>query len=149
MRVTADHVPTAPRERTIGIPVPKGEALWLALAMLGSGAVAIADIPLVTIGGIAAVGMACYRLGIGSRTPDPRVEALTRDRDAWRQRALAAAVAAADLRPAPAGDGAGGPAEGARPRPSAGIRGGGRPGAVNGTAATPGAAAGPGEDADA
>jgi len=134
MKVTREHVErqaaaakatAAPR---IAALAPGHDTAIVGL-VAGGASIAVAGAePLLVAAGVILAVIGAHRLGRFGRGTDPRVDGLTRDRDSWRNRAtlLAAELAGGapgergEIEPDPRGE----------PRPSAGIRGGGRPGSV-------------------
>ncbi len=142
MRITKSDVPPASKPAPRRSLPEAPEAVWTALAV-GGGALVIAGDPILAAAGAVAVAIGCHRIGFASarRGTDPRVGELTRERDHWKAladwagRQITAAPTAPVAAPAPAGDEPADQPDGGQPRPSAGIRGGGRPGAVGSTTA--------------
>lgn len=142
MKVTKAHVPPRPaRSAAADTATAAGGSISLWIGLLAGGATlaiigAIGFSSLGVLVGIVAVAVAGARIGLleGRRSAaDPRVAALTRERDQWKElgeRLLAGAQR--DRGSAPAGDGGGQPQAAPAARPSASVRGGGRPGAVAG-----------------
>lgn len=133
MRIGREHFPEATVERTrISVDrISASTPSWLALALSGV-ALAVADLGPAPLAVGAVVGcLGAYGLGRRDRSPDPRTgalvaqnERLQRDLDAAYLELLDAHGVAREPRPDQPGT------AGREPRPSAGLRGGGRPGAT-------------------
>lgn len=157
MRVTRQDVPQQPKQQT-GRRLPEpSPAAWSVVAIAGAAGAVFAAGPtleafIVAVSGVMALGIAQHRLGFldARRHADPRVAELARERDHWR--GIAEYLGRLAVQPPVAGpgegDGGGGePPAPAAARPSAGVRGGGRPGAVGSVAAATLDAPLPGETA--
>lgn len=157
MRITKDHVPQEPKPAARRTLPEAPAAVWTALAVGGAALVATGNYVIAAVG-VFALAIGCHRIGYDTarRGTDPRIGELTRERDHWR--ALAeyfgdATIATLGTRPpdlaaaARAGDKPAVQPDGGQPRPSARVRGGGRPGASGSAAAIAGLDAPlPGED---
>lgn len=139
MKITRRSIPDArpdspgPSQRRL----PDAPAVWAGLAVVGAVLAPLVHEPLAIAAAVGAVGTGCYQLGRRVVRDDPRVAALTADRDRIRRNYdgllehLAAQRLDADGLAARSAAGAGGGAQPPAPpaaRPSASVRGGGRPG---------------------
>ena len=147
MRIAKEHFPEATahvdRLPSSVTAAATSTTAWLVLA-LGGVAVAVSDLgPATTIVGVIVAVAGAHTLGVRDgrrdRSPDPRTAALSAQNERLRTENAALLL---ELLEAERGDG---PARGAEPapaerepRPSAGVRGGGRPGMVAPLAAVPG-----------
>lgn len=138
MRITGDRFPAAmhqtdPSRRSI--PTDSLSAIWIGMAVVGAVLSPLVHEPLGVAACAGAVAIGAFQTGRRVLRDDPRVAALTaqlerarRDRDAMLEYL---AAHGRDAQVPAAGDGGGGqPPAPPAARPSAQVRGGGRPGAV-------------------
>lgn len=146
MKITREHVTEARSDVSRTIPditgVAAAPAAWLALALAGVALAVAADDPALTAIGVVVAAVGAYGVGIRDgrrdRSPDPRVSALTAANERLARERDAAFYELLDRDDPARGAGVGQPGPAGRePRPSAGLRGGGRPGAVAPLAAVP------------